>query len=164
MQTHTLFGSHPGGQARAERILRKRSCGSLILLCGKAGAGKSTVAEFLTHECRGVLISSDRLRKRLTGLPSEARGVAAAKTGLDFPRKTTAIYEAMLERAAPVVASGRLAILDASFSTAARRDRVLRWARERGAAVSLIEVEGEESTAPDRPEKRQAAGRNAREK
>jgi len=147
--------------ALAERILRRQSCGSLILLCGKVGTGKSTVAEFLADECRGVLISSDRLRKRLAGLPPEARVAVPTDTGLYSPSRTTAVYEAMLERAAPVVASGRLAILDASFCTAARRDRVLRWAHEQGAPVSLIEVECEQSTALDRLAKRQAAGRDA---
>jgi predicted kinase len=67
----------------------------------------------------------------------------------------------MLERAAPVVESGRLVLLDASFDTAARRDRVRRWASEKGASVLLIEVECEEEIALDRLAERQAAGGSA---
>ena len=107
------------------------------------------------------LVSSDRLRKKLAGLPPDARVTAPTDTGLYSPQRRTAIYEAMLERAAPVVASGRLALLDASFNTAARRDRARRWASERGAPVLLIEVECEEATTLDRLAKRQAAGGSA---
>jgi len=147
--------------AFAERILRDRSCGSLILLCGKVGTGKSTVAEFLAHACGGIAISSDRLRKKLSGLPPGARVEAPTDAGLYSPQRREAIYEAMLERAAPVVASGRLALLDASFDTAARRDRARRWASERGVPVLLIEVGSEEEITLDRLAKRQAAGGSA---
>jgi aminoglycoside phosphotransferase family enzyme/predicted kinase/CBS domain-containing protein len=147
--------------AFAESILRKRSCGSLVLLCGKVGTGKSTVAEYFGDECGGILISSDHLRKRLAGLPPEARVAVPTDTGLYSPQRRAAIYEAMLERAAPVVASGRLAVLDASFDTADQRDRARRWASERGAPVLLIEVECDEGTTLDRLTKRQAAGGSA---
>jgi predicted kinase len=147
--------------AFAERILRDRSCGSLILLCGKVGTGKSTVAEFLANVCGGIAISSDRLRKKLSGLPPGARVEAATDAGLYSPQRRAAVYEAMLERAAPVVASGRLALLDASFDTAARRDRARRWASERGVPVLLIEVACEEGITLDRLAKRQAAGGSA---
>jgi aminoglycoside phosphotransferase family enzyme/predicted kinase len=147
--------------AFAERILRRRSGGSLVLLCGKVGTGKSTAAEFLAHACGGIAISSDRLRKRLAGLPFDARVKAVTDRGLYSPQRRAAIYDAMLERAAPVVASGRLAVLDASFGTAARRDRARRWATERGAPVLLIEVGCEEGTALERLAKRQEAGESA---
>jgi aminoglycoside phosphotransferase family enzyme/predicted kinase len=145
----------------AERILRDRSRGSLVLLCGKVGTGKSTVAEFLAHVCGGIAISSDRLRKKLAGLPPGARVEVPTDVGLYSPERRAAIYEAMLERAAPVVASGRLALLDASFDTAARRDRARRWASQRGAPVLLIEVGCDEETALDRLARRQAAGGGA---
>ena len=147
--------------AFAEKTLRKGSSGSLILLCGKVGTGKSTVADCLGHVSGGIVVSSDRLRKKLAGLPLGARVTAPLDTGLYSPERRSAIYEAMLQRAAPVVASGRLALLDASFNTAARRDRARRWASERGVPVLLIEVDCEEATALDRLTKRQAAGGSA---
>ena len=145
----------------AERLLRKRPTGSLILLCGKVGAGKSTVAELIADECGGILVSSDRLRKRLAGLAPETRAAAPTDTGLYSPERRAAIYEAMLERAEPVVASGRPAVLDASFDTAARRDRARRWAVEQEAPVLLIEVECAEETVLERLAKRQAEGSSA---
>jgi hypothetical protein len=51
----------------AERMLRWRSSGSMILLCGRAGTGKSTVAEFLSGECGGILVSLDRLQGKRGG-------------------------------------------------------------------------------------------------
>ena len=46
----------------------------------------------------------------------------------------------MLERAAAVVDSGRVAILDATHSSRALRDPVRRWAAERGTRAFLVEV------------------------
>jgi predicted kinase len=125
------------------------------------GTGKSTVADCLGHVSGGIVVSSDRLRKKLAGLPLGARVTAPPDTGEYSPERRSAIYEAMLQRAAPVVASGRLALLDASFNTAARRDRARRWASERGVPVLLIEVDCEEATALDRLTKRLAAGGSA---
>jgi len=147
--------------ALAERMLRWRSSGSMILLCGRAGTGKSTVAEFLSEECGGILVSFDRLQGKLGGSSGEVGTGAPLETEVHSADRASAIYEGMLERAAPVVASGRLAILDAGFGTVARRDCARRWAREHGASVFLIELECQESTARERLARRRAEGESA---
>jgi predicted kinase len=145
----------------AERLLRRRPTGCLILLCGKVGTGKSTVAELLADECGGILVSSDRLRKKLAGLPPEARVEAPTDTGLYSPERKAAVYEAMLGRAEPVVTSGRPALLDASFDTAARRDRARRWAGEHDAPILLVGVDCTEEIVLERLAKRQEEGSSA---
>ena len=162
-QRHAAEQSAKRHLAFAEKILRTRSCGSVTLLCGKVGTGKSTAADFLANLCGGIVVSSDHLRKKLAGLPPSARVTAVTDVGLYSPQQRSAVYEAMLERAAPVVASGRMALLDASFNTVVRRDRVRRWASERNVPVLLIEVECKEETTLDRLAKRQAAGGSASE-
>ena len=147
--------------ALSERILRGRNRGSVVVLCGKVGTGKSTVADCIAHGYGGVRISSDRLRKRLAGLAPGTRVAVPTDDGLYSPQRSAEVYEEMLQRAEPVVASGRLAVLDASFNTAVRRDRVRSWAKERDASLLLIEVECRGDTALERLRERQVAGRDA---
>jgi predicted kinase len=50
------------------------------------------------------------------------------------------VYAALLECAAPIVESGRVAVLDATYYSAEQRDAARRWAAERSIPVRLIEV------------------------
>jgi predicted kinase len=131
----------------AARYLERPPPGALILLTGVVGCGKSTVARALAEGLHAVVVSSDRTRKQLEGLRAEdRRGVGEDPgTGLYSDEQKDRVYEALLERAHPILESGRSAVLDASFPTAARRRRALDWAREHARAVRLVHVE----CAPD---------------
>jgi len=50
------------------------------------------------------------------------------------------VYAALLERAAPVVESGRVAILDATWARAAQREAAQRWAEARSATLAVLEA------------------------
>ena len=132
--------------ALAERFLRRRGPGAAIAMCGVVGSGKSSVAERIADAVRGVVIASDRVRKS-----SEELG-ARRRSGLPTyaPERIAAVYEAMLERAAPVVESGRVAILDATHSETARR----------GISVILVETRCPRDETLARLALRQAAGRD----
>ena len=71
------------------------------------------------------------------------------------------MYRALLERAEPVVASGRVAILDATFGQRAHRDRARAWAAQHEAQVLLVEVGCGEEIVRKRLEQRAALGSDA---
>lgn len=132
--------------------------GPLVLLCGTVGTGKSTAARALAERLEGVVISSDRTRKRMAGLAATARASAPPGAGLYTAERTERVYAGVLERAAPVLASGRPALLDASFARAAQRAAALAFARALGVPAWLVRVRCDEATARARLARRAEAG------
>ena len=142
----------------ASRFLAPKSPGTVVVVCGTVGVGKSTVAEEIASGSDGVVISSDRVRKRLAGMAPNERGDSKLDTGLYAPDKKDAVYRGLLERAAPIVESGRVAILDATFSRAADRAAVLAWAFEHRAEALLVRVQCDEQLVLSRLAKRSERG------
>jgi aminoglycoside phosphotransferase family enzyme/predicted kinase len=145
----------------AGRLLAPDLRGALVLASGIVGTGKSTLAEVAADELRGVVISSDRVRKRLAGLPPSARTGDALDRGLYSRERTDETYAGLLERAAPVVDSGRVAVLDATFSEASKRSRTHDWARKREIPVVLVEVRCTEREVLRRLSRREVTGADA---
>jgi hypothetical protein len=143
----------------AARALRAPASGALVLLAGIVGTGKSSAAQVVAAATEGVVIASDRLRKRMRGLPDDARD--GARRGIYTRAAKDAVYAAMLERAAPVLRSGRVAVLDATYESASQRDRALRWAAARGVPVCMVETRAPRAATLDRLARRAAAGRSA---
>ncbi len=147
----------------AEHFLEVRPRGFLVLTCGTVGSGKSTLAREFAAAAEAVIVSSDRTRKRLAGLApddhSEAGG--APDEGLYAKDRTEVVYAALLERAKPVVDSGRIAVLDASYTKRSQRDAAREWARERDVACVLLEAQCSEAEARARLEAREKAGTDA---
>jgi aminoglycoside phosphotransferase family enzyme/predicted kinase len=114
--------------------------GSIIVVCGIVGTGKSTLANAAAECLPGVVVASDRVRKRLAGLDPETRATAAVGRGLYDEASTDQVYRALLERARPIVESGRVAILDATHSRRHQREVAMRWANERGLGAFLLEA------------------------
>lgn len=144
----------------AEAFLAPANGGGLVVLCGTVGTGKSTVGRALARDGEGVPIVSDRVRKRLAGLGPNASQAAPTDEGLYRPEVTAAVYDGLLERAGRVIAGGRTAILDASFTRRADRDRVRDWAAARDLRPRLLEVHCAEETARRRLAARQRQGQD----
>jgi predicted kinase len=111
----------------------------LIAVGGLIASGKSTVAEALGRALAAPVISSDRTRKGLLGVP-------AARAILDAPwqdayseEKTDQVYAEVLRRAKVVLDSGRTVIVDASFRARGMRERAQQLARAGGAAFTFVE-------------------------
>jgi predicted kinase len=124
----------------AEALIEPSASAGVVLMCGTVGTGKSTVARHLAQSLGGIPITSDRVRKVLSGLEATKHAPAAPDEGIYRPDRVREVYRALLERAAPVIESGRIAILDASYSKRAERDEARDWAASRGLPIRLIEV------------------------
>jgi uncharacterized protein len=146
--------------AQAAHSLDPRSP-ALVLVGGTVGTGKSTVAAELADLLCGVVVASDRVRKHLLGVPSTARLDGAWRAGAYSAGQTRRTYSAMLERARPVLESGRVAVLDATFGRAAHREAALRVAKELGVAATFVEVCCAADVARARLASRTAAGTDA---
>jgi len=140
----------------AEGALASPRRGSVIAMAGIVGTGKSTVAQALADRTGGVVIGSDRVRKHQAGLPPSAHGHRELYTA----ERTEAAYAGLLERAGPVVLSGRVAILDATFARASFRDALRAWAADHALRAFLIESTCSEAIARARLEARARAGQD----
>jgi aminoglycoside phosphotransferase family enzyme/predicted kinase len=162
----------PAQRARAEEsaarhlalagdALAPRASPALVLVSGIVGTGKSTVAAGLAELLDGAVIASDRVRKRLLGIAPTARLGSAWREGAYAPEQTAHTYAELLARARAVIASGRTAILDATFSSRARRAEAADLARELGCDAFAIEVRCSPEVARERLARRARAGTDA---
>ena len=112
----------------ARRHLR-RARPRLVLVGGGPGTGKSTLAGALADRSGAVLLSSDRLRKELAGLPADAHRPSGFGTGLYTPGAQPSDVRRPGDAGRGSAAAGR----------ARRRGRVLHlrgWSRRRLLAAS----------------------------
>jgi hypothetical protein len=142
----------------AAHALSDASGGALVMVGGAVGTGKSTAAEALADRIDGVVISSDRVRKREAGLAPTQRAASEPERGIYTSEWTERVYAGLLSRARPVVASGRVAILDATFATQAHRRRARDAADALGVAARFVETRCPPALARERLARRAAAG------
>jgi predicted kinase len=143
---------------RAAEALDLAAKPALVLVGGVVGTGKSTVAVELAERLDAVVIASDRVRKRLLGVASTTRLAEGWNDGAYSPQQTERTYAGVLERARPVLATGRTAILDATFTRHQHREAAARLADEFGGAAFAVEVRCAPEVARARIARRAQAG------
>ncbi|MHC4910440.1 MAG: bifunctional aminoglycoside phosphotransferase/ATP-binding protein, partial [Planctomycetota bacterium] len=125
---------------------------SLILTCGLPGTGKSHAAEALARPFEAVVLRSDLVRKELGGIAPTERAPGRLYAA-EFSDET---YAALVERAFEVLARGRSVVVDATFSTAARRAPFVARAARGGVPCALIELTCPDEVIRDRMRRRVA--------
>ena len=140
----------------AIEVLRTRQGGAVVVLTGVVGTGKSTAADLISETlCDAVVVSSDRIRKRMAGLAATERAPATVEGGIYTEDDTRRVYAGLLERAQSIVISGRVAVLDATFSRHAQRAAAAEFARLRGVPVLLVETQCAQASVLRRLEARE---------
>ena len=146
----------------ASDALFSRGHGAVVAMAGVVGTGKSTAAQAVADGLDGTaVISSDRIRKRLAGLDPLDRTDAAVDKGIYTKDVTQRVYHGLLDRADSVVGSGRVAVLDATFSSPDQRARAAALARAHGVPFLIIETRCREAGVRQRLEDRERRGRDA---
>jgi hypothetical protein len=101
------------------------------------------------------------VRKQLAGLPPSSGIRALPDEGIYAPDAVERTYAALFERARPIVDSGRVAILDATFSRRRHRAMAAELAAELGVGQRMIEVRCAPEVARERLARREAQGSSA---
>lgn len=124
----------PGAEAAFRRLLSttlrhlRAAAVGLTLVGGMPGSGKSTLAGALADRLGVTLLSSDRLRKQLAGIPADRSAAAGYREGIYTPEWTARTYAALLDHASALLSAGESVVLDATWSDEAQRDAALRVA------------------------------------
>jgi hypothetical protein len=122
----------------------------LLAVGGLPGAGKSTLASALGAALAIPVIGSDRTRKALAGLAPTDR----APEAIYAPAFSERTFEEMFRRADVVLASGRGAILDATFRRRSLRLRAQALARRHGRRFLFVEADCDDRTLRERLRRR----------
>lgn len=133
----------------------------LVLVGGLPGTGKSTVAAHLAQQSGWVLLRSDVLRKQRAGIPAETRAAASYGCGLYSPERMSATYDELLRRARTALSLGESVVLDASWSSADRREAARALARETSSDLIELRCIAPDGVATSRLHERTLRGTDA---
>lgn len=111
----------------------------LVLVGGAPGTGKTTLSAGVADRLGMVVVSTDRVRKELAGVPAEASLRTAYLAGVYTPEWTRRTYDEVLHRAQQLLAMGESVVLDATWSDADQR--VLARALAEQTSSDLVELE-----------------------
>ncbi len=136
----------------------RRATLTLILVGGTPGTGKSTLAESLSSVLGSMLLSTDELRKDLSGVDHLDRQFVETDAGIYDPLSTEKTYAELLRRAGALFDRGESVVLDASWSQTAFRDQARQLALDNGADVVEFECVLDAVEAKKRIERRLEQG------
>lgn len=108
--------------------------GSLTLMCGLSGSGKSTTARLLAKQTGAVHIRSDAVRKHLGGISLDQRG----GDDLYTPEMTQKTYARLLELGTMLANQGYDVILDAKYDRQALRQDAIDQAKAHSLPLKII--------------------------
>jgi aminoglycoside phosphotransferase family enzyme/predicted kinase len=95
----------------------------LIITHGLSGSGKTTISDALLESSGAVRVRSDLERKRLFGLPAEARSGSGVDAGIYSTDATLRTYDRLADLAYAIITAGFPAIVDAAFLRHRQREQ-----------------------------------------
>jgi uncharacterized protein len=155
-----LLSQDPAGFLRywrvAESVAADPPPPALVLMTGRSGSGKSTVAAMLATALGAVRIRSDVERKRLFGLNATER--PADRHELYGAEATARTYQRLAAVATQVLQSGERVVVDAATLHQEEREQLHQVARSLGLPFVLVECRASAEQLASRVTAREVAG------
>jgi aminoglycoside phosphotransferase family enzyme/predicted kinase len=120
----------------------------LLVVMGRVGTGKTTVANELGRELDWPVFSSDQIRKTLAVVPLSQRTAEELREKLYSEQMTEQTYRKLLQHGLAALRTHHGAILDATFSSRSTRDFLRTECTD--VRVQVIELEAEHATIENR--------------
>ena len=136
---------------------------ALVIMHGLSGSGKSTVAAQLLAALGAIRCRSDVERKRMHGVPEDARTDSAPDAGVYSPDANRLTYDRLAAVCRHGIESGYPVIVDAAFLRKAQRDRFRALALEFGAPFVIASCTAPTALLRERVARRAAQGTDASE-
>ena len=158
----TLDAEIEGYLALAERIAGERRP-AVIITTGLSGSGKSWLARRLVDRVGLIRVRSDVERKRLHGLPADARSGSALNAQIYTRGASERTYAHLADAAGAICEAGIPALIDAAFLKRWQRDRLRRMAAAHGILFRIVHCTAPASTLVERVRTREECGTDASE-
>jgi len=121
---YALFGSKP----------------VLIIFMGPVAGGKSTLAEHVSDDLELEHFMTDKIRKKMAGLPESERSDSAKRNEIYNKEMSEKTYTKMIRSGFDEIEKGKAAVLDGTFSMAAKRMELVEKCESEGIDFMFIEV------------------------
>ena len=149
-------------KSRARRYFHLAYCyasgpcpAAIIVVCGLAGSGKSTIARILGARTGYQIFNSDVIRKQLAGIPLTSHLQHEYGAGLYNESVNALTYDCLLKQAEHDIKMGKGAIVDATFKDPQHRRLVIEMSSRTGVPVLFVECRASEETTFRRLQERQ---------
>lgn len=152
---------------RAQRNLARRYFGlayeyaggtrrpSLVVLYGLMGTGKTAVARYLREKHGWHVLSTDAVRKQISGVGENTRVYVPYNQGLYSPEMNAKTYAEVCNRAENLLRGGFPVVVDGAFKRQSEREPVIEAAQRTGARLVFLETTCGEEEQRQRLEGRQ---------
>ena len=128
---------------------------AIIIVCGLAGSGKSTVARTVGARTGYQILNSDVVRKQLAGISLTTRSTEDYGKGLYTDSFNARTYDCLLKQAEDCLGSGRGVIVDATFKDRRHRQQFLEISSRLQLPVLFVECRASEDKTLERLRKRE---------
>ncbi len=135
----------------------------LVITHGLSGSGKTTITDALIPLADALRVRSDIERKRLQGLAANARTDSGIGQGLYDPASTARTYARLADCARAIIASGRPAIVDATFLQREQRQQFQALAAELNVPFRILDCRAPAAVLRERVQARAEQGSDASE-
>jgi aminoglycoside phosphotransferase family enzyme/predicted kinase len=137
---------------RAQRNLARRYFGlayeyaggtdrsSMVVLYGLMGTGKTSVARYLRERYGWHVLSTDAVRKQISGVGENTRVYVPYNEGLYSPEMNARTYAEVCDRAENLLRGGFPVVVDGAFKRQTERNPVIEAARRTGARLIFLQT------------------------
>jgi hypothetical protein len=128
---------------------------AMIVVCGLAGSGKSTIARSLGARTGYQILNSDVVRKELAGISLTAHSTEEYGKGLYTDSFNARTYDCLLKQAEDCLNSGKGVIVDATFKDPQQRRKFVELSSRLGLPALFVECRTSEEKILERLKRRQ---------
>ncbi len=113
---------------------------SLVVLYGLMGSGKTNVARYLREHHGWHLLSTDAVRKQISGIGENTRVYVPYNEGLYSQEMNRRTYDEICTRAEHLLHGGFDVVVDGAFKRQSEREPVIEAARRAGARLVFLQT------------------------